>query len=148
MVRGVSGGTGVGLVEVYDLDRSVDSKLANISTRGLVEVGDNVMIGGFIVLGDASQTVLIRAIGSSLPVSGVLADPSLELHDSKGVILEANDNWVDSPNQQAIIDTTIPPSNNLESAILRTLPQGNYTAVVGGADGGTGIALVEAYALD
>jgi T5SS/PEP-CTERM-associated repeat protein len=147
IVRGVNDTTGVGLVEVYDLDRSVDSKLANISTRGLVQTGDNVMIGGFIVLGKSSQKVIVRAIGPSLPVSGALADPTLELHDGNGALLEANDNWMDSPNKQAIIDSTIPPTNPLESAIVATLVPGNYTAIVRGVNDTTGVALVEVYAL-
>jgi hypothetical protein len=148
IVRGVNNTTGVGLVEVYDLDRSVDSKLANISTRGLVQTGDNVMIGGFIVLGSSSQKVIVRAIGPSLPVSGALTDPTLELHDGNGALLESNDNWVDSANKQAIIDSTIPPSNDLESAIVATLAPGNYTAIVRGVNDTTGVALVEVYALN
>jgi hypothetical protein len=148
VLRGVNDGTGIGAVEVYDLDGMADSKLANISTRGLVQTGDNVLIGGFIVTGPNSQKVIIRAIGPSLPVDGKLADPTLELHDGNGALLETNDNWMDSPDKQAIIDSTIPPSNGLESAILQTLTPGNYTAIVGGANHGTGIGLVEVYALN
>jgi hypothetical protein len=147
ILRGVNGGTGIGLVEVYDLDLTVDSKLANISTRGLVQTNDNVMIGGFIVAGSAPQKVIVRAIGPSLPIEGNLADPSLELHDGNGALLETNDNWVESSNKQAIIDSTIPPINDAESAILRTVPPGNYTAIVRGAGNTTGIAVVEVYAL-
>lgn len=147
VVRGVNNGTGVGVVEVYDLDGKADSKLANISTRGLVKTGDNVLIGGLIVVGQGSQKVIVRALGPSLPIAGVLADPSLELHDGNGATLETNDNWVDSPNKQAIMDSTIPPPNNSESAIVRVLTPGNYTAVVRGASNLTGIALVEVYAL-
>jgi hypothetical protein len=148
VVRGVNNGTGIGVVEAYDLDRTVDSKLANISTRGLVQTGDNVLIGGFIVLGSGSQKVIIRALGPSVPVSGAMADPTLELHDGNGSLLEANDNWMDSSNKQAIIDSTIPPMNSLEAAIVRALAPGNYTAVVRGANNTTGIALVEVYALN
>jgi hypothetical protein len=147
IVRGVSNGTGIALVEVYDLDRTVDSKLANISTRGLVQTGDNVLIAGTIVVGQASQKVIVRGIGPSLSVPGKLADPTLELHDANGGTLETNDNWVDSTNKQAIIDSTIPPTNNLESAIVRTLSPANYTAIVRGANNTTGIAVVEIYAL-
>jgi hypothetical protein len=149
IVRGVNNGTGIGVVEAYDLDRSVNSKLANISTRGLVQTGDNVLIAGTIVLGQASQKVIIRAIGPSLSVPGKLADPTLELRDSNGGLLEANDNWVDSPNKQAIIDSTIPPTNNLESAIVRVLPANgaSYTAILRGVNNTTGIAVVEVYAL-
>jgi hypothetical protein len=91
--------------------------------------------------------VIIRALGPSVPVPGELADPTLELHDSNGGTLESNDNWVDSPNKQAIIDRTIPPPNNLEPAIVRTLTPANYTAIVRGVGGTTGIAVVEVYAL-
>jgi Calx-beta domain len=147
IVRGVNDTTGVGLVEVYDLDTSVDSKLANISTRGLVQTGDNVMIGGFIVLGQSSQKIIARAIGPSLPVPGALADPTLELHNGNGDVIAFNDNWKDS--QQAEIEaTTIPPSNDLESAIVATLTPGNYTAIVRGKNDTTGVALVEVYGLN
>ena len=150
IVRGVNNGTGIGVVEVYDLDSSVDSKLANISTRGLVQTGDNVLIAGTIVVGQAAQKVLICALGPSLPVQGALADPTLELHDGNGNLMEANDNWVDSPNKQAIIDTGAAPPNNLESAIIHTLPAYGvvYTAVVRGANNGTGVAVVEVFALN
>jgi PKD repeat protein len=148
ILRGANNTTGVGLVEVYDLDLTVDSKLANISTRGLVQTADNVMIGGFIIAGSVPQKVIVRAIGPTLPVDGKLADPMLELHDGNGAILEANDNWGDSPNKQAIIDSTIPPSNDLESAIVATLVPGNYTAIVRGVNETTGVALVEVYALN
>jgi hypothetical protein len=147
IMRGVNNGTGIGVVEAYDLDRTVDSKLANISTRGFVQTGDDVLFAGTIVVGQASQKVIIRALGPSTRVIGAMADPTLELHDSNGALLEANDNWVDSPNKQAIIDSTIPPTNNLESAIVRTLSPANYTAIVRGANNTTGIAVVEVYAL-
>jgi hypothetical protein len=147
IVRGVNRGTGVGLIEVYDLDRAVDSKLANISTRGLVQTGENVMIGGFIVLGNQAQKVIVRAIGPSLPVNGALQDPTLELHDGSGALLQSNDNWR-SHQEQDIIDTTVPPSNDAESAIVQTLSPGNYTAIVRGVNNTTGVALVEVYALN
>jgi uncharacterized delta-60 repeat protein len=146
--RGVNNGTGIGVVEAYDLDTAANSKLANISTRGLVQTGDNVLFAGMIVVGQASQKVIIRALGPSTGVPGAMADPTLELHDGNGALLEANDNWVDSPNKQAIIDSTIPPPNNLESAIVRTLTPANYTAIVRGANNTTGIAVVEIYALN
>lgn len=149
-VRGAGGTTGIGIVEAYDLDRTVDSKLGNISTRGLVQGGDNVLIAGTIALGVGSQKVIVRAIGPSLGFPGTLADPTLELRDQDGALLESNDNWKDSPNKQAIIDSTIPPTNDLESAIVRTLPGGGaqYTAIVRSSNGATGVALVEIYALD
>jgi uncharacterized delta-60 repeat protein len=148
IMRGVNDTTGIGVVEAYDLDSTAGSKLANISTRGLVQTGDNVLIAGTIVVGQASQKVIIRALGPSTGVPGAMADPTLELRDANGNLLEANDNWVDSPNKQAIIDSTIPPPNNVESAIVRTLTPANYTAIVRGAGGTTGIAVVEVYALN
>ena len=147
IVHGVNNTTGIGLVEVYDLDLAADSILANISTRGLVQTGDDVMIGGIIILGTDPQEVLLRAIGPSLPVAGALADPTLELHDKDGVIIASNNNWR-SDQEADIIATTIPPTDDAESAILMTLVPDAYTAIVRGKDDTTGIALVEAYQLD
>jgi hypothetical protein len=148
ILRGVNNGTGIGVVEAYDLDTAANSKLANIATRGLVQTGNNVLIAGTIVIGQTSQKVIVRAIGPSLSIAGKIADPTLELHDGNGALLEANDNWGDSPNKQAIIDSTIPPTNTLESAIVRTLTPANYTAIVRGVNDTTGIAVVEVYALN
>jgi hypothetical protein len=147
IVRGVNNGTGIGVVEAYDLDQTVDSKLANISTRGLVQAGDDVLIGGLIVLGENPLRVIVRAIGPSLPVSGALSDPTLELRDGNGALIAANNNWR-SDQEAEIIATTIPPLNDLESAIVRNLAPGNYTAIVRGANNTTGIAVVEAYGLN
>ena len=149
IVSGVKDTTGIALVEAYDLDRTVDSKLANVSTRGLVQTGDNVLIGGLIVVGTEPQKVIVRAIGPSLPVAGSLADPTLELYDGNGVLLAMNDDWRDTQEAE-IIASTIPPTNDHESAIVATLPANNsaYTAIVRGFNGTTGIALVEVYALD
>ena len=115
----------------------------NISTRLRVETGDNVLIGGFIVTGTQPKRIIVRAIGPSLPVAGALADPVLELRDSSGGLIVSNDNWRDDPAQESeIIATTIPPLNDLESAIVATLPANGsaYTAIVRGVDNGTGIA--------
>lgn len=150
IVRGTSSGTGVGLIEAYDLDRTVDANLANISTRGLVQTDDDVMIAGTIVVGPGSQRVLVRAIGPSLPVPGALGDPTLELRDGNGALIRENDNWRIGGQEAEIIATGIPPSNDQESAILATLP-GNgagYTAIVRGVNNSTGVALVEMYGLD
>ena len=147
IVRGVNNGTGIGLVEAYDLDRTVDSKLANISTRGFVQTGNNVMIGGLIVLGPNPLRVIVRAIGPSLPLPGSLANPTLELRDGAGTLLAANDNWR-SDQEEEIIATGIPPSNDLESAIVRNLAPGNYTAIVRSVDDSTGVGLVEVYGLN
>ena len=140
---------GVGVVEVYDLDPAANSKLANISSRGFVDTGDNAMIGGFIVggAGGGAAKVIVRAIAPSLPFSGTLQDPTLELHDNDGNTIATDDNWKDSQ-QGDVQATTIPPSNDLESAIVRTLVPGNYTAVVRGVNNSTGIAVVEVYNLE
>ena len=136
------------MVEAYDLDQSASSQLGNLSTRGFVDTGNNVMIGGFILGPDEAQdaNVLVRAIGPSLAdfgVTGALADPVLELHDSNGAVVGSNDNWSDPD-----IPTDLQPRNSLESAVLVTLPSGGYTAIVSGKDGGlTGVALVEIYRL-
>jgi hypothetical protein len=147
IVRGVNGTTGVALVEVYDLDRSVDSKLANISTRGFVQTGDNVLIGGLIILGDINTPVVVRAIGPSLTafgVAGALEDPILELHDKNGVLITSNDNWKET--QQSEIEAAgLAPSDDRESAILATLSPDSYTAIVRGKNDTTGVALVEVY---
>ena len=147
IVRGLNDATGIGLVEAYDLNRTADSKLANISTRGRVSTGDNVLIAGTIVLGDTTQTVMVRAIGPSLTIPGKLENPTLELRDGNGALLETNDNWVESANKQAIVESTIAPTNDLESAMVRTLTPANYTAIVRGVNDTTGIGLVEVYAL-
>jgi hypothetical protein len=146
IVAGTNATTGVALVEAYDLDQTVDSKLANISTRGLVQTLDNVMIGGFIAVGIDPLKVLVRAIGPSLPVDGKLANPNLELYDANGLLLSSNDNWR-SDQEAEIIATNLQPTNDLESAILMTLPPAAYTAIVRGVAGTTGVALVEVYAL-
>ncbi len=149
IVSGKNGGTGIALVEAYDLDQTGDSQLANISTRGFVETGDNVMIGGFIVGGNTGS-VALRAIGPSLATLGVtdaLVDPFLELHDSNGAVVASNDNWQDSADKQVFIDNGIAPTSDKESIILGTLVPGSYTVIVSGVGGGTGVGLVEAYNL-
>lgn len=153
IVRGSGGTTGVALVEVYDLATGANSRLINISSRGRVETGDNVMIGGFVIgagLGvneSGSVKVLVRAIGPSLAASGVpgpLLDPVLELHDGTGAILATNDNWKDT--QQASIQATgLAPTDDRECAILITLPKGIYTGIVRGKNNSSGVALVEVY---
>jgi hypothetical protein len=111
------------------------------------------MIGGLIAQGGAAKTVIIRALGPSLgtgvnAVSGALADPVLELRDASGNLVAVNDDWSSGSQVAAILDTGIPPSNPLESAIIATLGTGNYTAVVRGVDGTSGVALVEVFDLD
>ena len=151
VVRGKGGSAGIGLVELYDLGTAslaADStaKLAQISTRGRVQTGNNVMIGGFIVA-NATVKVIVRAIGPSSGVDANLADPVLELRDGSGELIASNDNW--RTNQEGeIIATTVPPRDDRESAIVRTLGAGGYTAVVRGAGETSGIALVEVYVLE
>ena len=147
VLAGKGATTGVGVVEVYDLDLTVDSKLANISTRGRVDQGDNVLIAGTIVLGNGTTTVLFRALGPSLPIANKLEDPTLELHDGQGGIVATNDNWEDTQ-KAAIQQTTIPPSHPKEAAILTSLSPGGYTAVVKGKNNSTGVAVVDAYQLN
>ena len=149
VLSGVGGTIGNALYELYDLQPG-NSSVRNISTRGQVGTDGDVMIGGFIIGGTAPAKVIIRAIGPSLVpfgLTGALADPILELHNQDGSLIYQNDNWRDEQAQQ-IIDSTVPPSDERESAIVASLPPGVYTAIVRGADNSTGIALVEVYALD
>lgn len=151
IVRGANNSTGIGLVEAYDLDsQPAASRMANIATRGTVQTGDNVMIAGFI-LRDGTSQIVVRAVGPSLAaagVSGALADPTLELRDSQGNLLMSDDNWQENA-FQAIQLTAIglAPGAPVESAFTATLNPGNYTAIVRGAHGTTGVALVEVYNL-
>jgi hypothetical protein len=144
---GRNSGTGVGLVEVYDLTQ-VGSQLANISTRSLVGTGDNVMIAGCIVAPNTgrSSRVLVRGIGPSLStISNRLSDPMIELYDANGLLLASNDDW--KTNQAQIEATGIPPADDRESALLADLLPSNYTVVLRGKDNFTGVAVVEVYRL-
>ena len=149
IVRGSNNTTGVGMAEIIDVDTSNGSQLANISSRAVAGPGDNVMVGGFTINGPQSQRVLIRGIGPSLTAQGVpnaLANPTLDLRDGNGNTLVFNNDWRDT--QEAAIQATgIPPTNNLESAMVVTLIPGSYTAVLAGACNITGVALVEVYEL-
>jgi len=149
VLRGKGGSTGIGLVEVYDLDAGGAATVVNISTRGFVFTGENVMIGGLIVTGDDPSQLVLRGIGPSLRdvgVPDVLADPLLELHDGNGALIQANNDWRETQ-EVALQNTGLAPASNLESAILIAVPPGNYTAVVKSANGGTGNGLVEVYKL-
>ncbi len=146
-LRGAQNGTGVGLVEVYDLV-SPGSELVNISTRGVVGTGDNVMIAGFIVGPNTGRGthVLVRGIGPSLStVANLLMDPLLALHDGNGALLASNDDW--KTNEAEIRATTIPPTHDRESALVADLAPGAYTAILRGKNGSTGVGLVEFYNL-
>ena len=147
IVRGVNGGTGVGLAEVYDLNQESPALIENLSTRGFVQTGTNILIGGFIIGGSEMSTVVVRALGPSLIQAGIpnaLADPTMELHDANGALLASNDNWADTQESE-IQASGLAPTNPLESAIESTLAPGNYTATVAGKNGGVGVGLVEAY---
>ena len=151
ILRGKNDGAGVGLVEIYDVDPDATAKLGNISTRGFVDRGENVMIGGFIINGKASAgqgaKVIVRGVGPSLTqshVMGALQDPTLELYNAFGWRLASNDNWRDT--QATPIEAAhLAPLDNRESAILATLSSGAYTAILRGQNNTTGIGLVEVY---
>jgi hypothetical protein len=152
VVRGYNNSTGVGLVEVYELD-TLSSRLSNISTRGQVGTSQNVLIAGLIIDGSTSKKLIVRALGPSLAappfsLSGTLSNPALELHDSSGNLLASNDDWGTGTQAAAISSSGYAPPNAKESAIIATLPAGNYTAIIRGVNNSTGIALVDAYDLD
>ena len=150
IVRGAGGSTGIGIVEIYDLDaQPAACRLANIATRGSVQTGDDVLIGGFILT--RASSVIIRALGPSLAsagISGFLADPSLELHDSQGTVITSNDNWQQDAYQASQLESSgVAPKDPLESAIVTTLQPGAYTPIVRGRQGTTGVGQVEVYDL-
>src|SRR5947207_5713510 len=143
-----------GGTSIFPDTTTTPSQLANISTRGFVQTGDNVIIGGFIIEGTEPKTVIVRAIGPELTQFGVpnaLADPTLELHDGNRALIASNDNWqttqiggiISSDQVSAIQNSGLAPSQPSESAIIATLPPGNYTAVVRGKNNTTGVGLVE-----
>ena len=148
VMSGEGGDAGVGLVEVYDLSNTSDSKLANISTRGFVGAADDVLIGGFIVGGDTGcSKVVVRALGPSLALLGVgnaLPDPALELHDSNGAIVAANDSWQEAQSID-LQAANLAPSDPREAAIMDWLTPGSYTAIVRSSTSQTGVGLVESY---
>jgi hypothetical protein len=150
ILRGSGSSTGIGVVEAYDLNQAANSKLANIATRGFVETDNNVMIGGLIVgpAAAANTKVVVRAIGPTLGtnsgIAGSLQDPTLELVGSNGTIIRANNNWQDSQKTE-IESFGLQPGDIRESALIETVPPGNYTAIVRGAGNTTGVALVEVY---
>ena len=143
--------SGLSLVEAYDLSPESASKLANISTRGSVGTGDNVLISGFIVGQVANATVVIRALGPSLAsfgVSGTLLNPKLTVYDPNGSAIATNDNWQEDVDAIDITKNGLAPTNDLEAAIVLHLPAGAYSTIVQGAEGGSGIGLVEVYDID
>jgi cyclophilin family peptidyl-prolyl cis-trans isomerase len=150
VMRGASNTTGLGVVEVYDLDSGPGSTLLNISTRGQVGADPNALIAGFILGGSESKKILVRAIGPSLTAFGVpnaLVDPTLELRNAQGGLVDSNDDWMNSPQKTQIQNSGLAPTNAKESAVVQTLSAGQYTAIVHGANGGTGVGSVEVYHL-
>ncbi len=150
VVRGNNNSVGVALIEVYDLGLAVPAKLGNISTRAFVSTGNDIVIAGFILgNGSGNDRVVVRGIGPSLTDLGVpdaLPDPTLELRDSNGTLLMANDDWEDNPAQAAELSAAgLAPANNLESGIAATLPPGPYTALLAGLSNVTGNGVVEVY---
>jgi glucose/arabinose dehydrogenase len=150
VVSGRNNTVGAGLIEVYDLSQAVPAKLANISTRAFVSTGDNIVIGGFQLGGNAgADRIVLRGIGPSLAALGVsnpLGDPTLELRDNNGALLVSNNDWQDNPAQAAeLIAAGLAPTNPLESGIATTLPPGLYTALLAGLNNGTGVGVVEVY---
>lgn len=151
IVRGKDGSTGVGIVEAYDLDPGAASKLGNISTRGFVDVDDNVMIAGLIVSpGSGTSTkILVRALGPTLGdvgVPGFLANPTLDLVNASGTVIRSNNDWKDDPPQLALIEAAgLAPGHLEEAALVEMVPPGQYTAIVRGSGRTTGVGLVEAY---
>ncbi|MEP7070787.1 MAG: hypothetical protein ABI839_00230, partial [Verrucomicrobiota bacterium] len=128
-----------------------NSRLNNVSTRGNVGINNDVLIGGLIVHGGSSKRVILRALGPTLAsygVNGTLRDPTLELRNASGTVLASNDDWSTGAQAAAITSSGYQPANGTESAIISTLPAGNYTAIVRGFSSSTGIALFEAYDLD
>jgi hypothetical protein len=150
IVSGNGNPAGICLFEVYDLDTAALSKLANLSTRAFVGTGNNVVIAGFVLGNQAgNDRVIVRGLGPSLAAFGIsntLADPTLELRDENGVLVSSNNDWQDDPAQATQVTAAgLAPSNTKESAIAATLPPGLYTAILAGANNGTGVGTVEVY---
>lgn len=153
IVKGHGDTSGVALVEIYDLNQGVDSKMANLSTRAFVSTGEDIVIAGFLLSegGISGDRIVVRGIGPSLapgsfPASSVLPDPTLELRDGNGTLLTSNNDWQDNAVQADELRMAgLAPTNDLESAIVATLPPGLYTALLSGKNNSTGIGLVEVY---
>jgi hypothetical protein len=148
IVRGKNNTSGVALIEIYDLSQAVLAHLANISTRAFVSTGDNIVIAGFTLGANSGDDVIVvRGLGPA-GVPGPLADPMLELRDANGALIGSNDNWQDNATQAAsLVAANLAPPNTPDAAIMATLPPGLYTALLAGANNGTGIGLVEVYDL-
>jgi hypothetical protein len=153
LLTGKDNAAGVGIVEVYDRDLDADAVLANISTRGFVQMDENVMIGGFILgrIDAANARIAVRGVGPSLAQFGLnpaLQDPSLELRDSNGALLVANDDWLSDPTSAALLTANgLGLADPKESGIFTSLPPGQFTAILAGKNGNIGIGLIEIYNL-
>jgi hypothetical protein len=151
VVTGKDTTQGIGLVEAYDLSPTSNSSLANISTRAIVGTGSDLLIAGFIVGAVDNSTVVVRSLGPSLGAAGIgepLKDPSFTVYDQNGFALATNDNWRDDSSAPDLEQNQLAPSDDAEAAAILHLPPGAYTAVTVGADGGTGVGLVEVYNLE
>ncbi|MGI8955585.1 MAG: aryl-sulfate sulfotransferase [Chthoniobacterales bacterium] len=152
VVSAADSATGLGLVEIYDVSPASDSSLANMSTRGMVGFGpDDLLISGFIIGAVDNSTVVLRSLGPSLGAAGItdpLSDPSFNVYDQNGSHLGGNDDWRDDPSAPDLELNQLAPPNDSEAATVLHLPPGAYTAVTAGADGGTGIGLIEVYNLE
>jgi hypothetical protein len=148
VVRGKNNGSGVALVEVYDLSQAVLAQLGNISTRAFVSTGDNIVIAGFTLGGNSGDDkVVVRGLGPA-GIPNPLTDPMLELRDANGALIGSNNNWQDDATQAAALTAAnLAPPNTLDAAIMATLPPGAYTALLSGLNSGTGNGLVEVYDL-
>ena len=152
VLRGQNNSTGIGVVEIYDLNADADALLANSSSRGFVDTGDNVMIGGFIIggTGQADTQIVVRGLGPSLGafgITGALEDPIVDLKNANGTTLMSNDDWLQGQAAE-IIRLGLAPSDPRESAMITSLPHGNFTAVLRGKNNTTGVAVVEVYNVD
>jgi acid phosphatase len=147
VLSGRNNATGIGLVEVYDIDQMSTSRLLNLAARGRVQTQDNVMIGGVILGGTDYARVIFRGLGPSIPIADRLFDPVLELHDGNGATIRSNDDWKQT--QYAEIQASgVAPTNDREAAIIGNFPPGLYTVILRGKNGTSGIGLVEAYKLN
>jgi cytochrome c peroxidase len=152
MLSGTNGGTGIGILEVYDLDLGADSRLANISTRAFVGDGDNIVIAGFIVgNADSVDHIVVRGLGPSLNQFGIfptVRDPALEVRNANGAILVANDNWEQDPDHIEVLNAGLRPGG-VEAAVAITLGPGAYTALLSAKTvpfvDQRGVGLVEVY---
>ena len=150
VVRGAGNETGLGLAEIYDLSQSVPAAVSNLSTRGFVDTGANLLIGGFILGGLEASTVVLRALGPSLAQAGLsdfLADPVLELRDPNGLLVASNDNWADTQKNE-LEASGLAPTEPEEAAIVQALFPGVYTVTVSGKNSSVGVGLVEVYRLE